>query len=38
MNNLIMLLDRDNKIKLVPASFSYFLELLRKKILAEKVS
>ena len=28
MNHPIMFLDRDNKTKLVPASFSYFLELL----------
>ena len=28
MNHPIMFLDRDNKGKLVPASFSYFLELL----------
>ena len=32
MNDPIMFLDRDNKTKLVPASFSYFLELLREKI------
>ena len=31
MNRPIMFLDRDNKTKLVPASFSYFLELLRQK-------
>ena len=31
MNNPIMFLDRDNKIKLVPASFSYFFELLCEK-------
>ena len=31
MNHPIMLLDRDNKGKLVPASFSYFLELLWEK-------
>ena len=30
MNHPIMFLDRDNKEKLVPASFSYFLELLEK--------
>ena len=28
-----MLFDGDNKTKLVPASFSYFLELLQEKIL-----
>ena len=28
MNHPIMFLDQDNKMKLVPASFSYFLELL----------
>ena len=32
INHPIMLLDRYNKTKLVPSSFSYFLELLRKKI------
>ena len=26
MNHQIMFLDRDNKTKLVPASFSYFLK------------
>ena len=26
-----MFLDRDNKTKLVPASFPYFLELLQEK-------
>ena len=31
MNHPIMFLDRDNKAKLVPASFSYFLELLWEK-------
>ena len=31
MNHSIMFLDRDNKGKLVPASFSYFSELLREK-------
>ena len=31
MNHPIMFLDGDNKTKLVPASFSYFLELLREK-------
>ena len=31
MNHPIMFLDRDNKGKLVPASFSYFLELLLEK-------
>ena len=32
-----MFLDRDSKGKLLPASFSYFLELLEKKqILAKK--
>ena len=31
MNHPIMFLERDNKGKLVPASFSYFLELLREK-------
>ena len=34
MNLSIMFLDRDNKAKLVPASFSYFLE---QQILAENV-
>ena len=33
MNHSIMLFDGDNKTKLVPASFSYFLELLQEKIL-----
>ena len=28
MNHPIMFFDRDNKTKLVPVSFSYFLELL----------
>ena len=32
MKHPIMFLDRDNKTKLVPASFSYFLELLDRKI------
>ena len=31
MNHPIMFLERDNKGKLVPASFSYFLELLWEK-------
>ena len=31
MNHLIKFLDGDNKTKLVPASFSDFLELLLKK-------
>ena len=31
MNHPIMFLDRDNETKLVPASFSYFLELMRVK-------
>ena len=31
MNYPIMLLDQDNKGKLIPPSFSYFLELLREK-------
>ena len=31
MNHPIMLLDRDNKSKLRPASFSYFSKLLREK-------
>ena len=31
MNDPIMFLERDNKTKLVPASFSYFLELLWEK-------
>ena len=32
MNHPIMFLDWDNKAKLVPASFSYFLELFWEKI------
>ena len=32
MNYPIMILDRDNKTKLLPASFSYFLELYKRKI------
>ena len=32
MNHPIMFLDRDNKTKLVPASFSYFLELNERKM------
>ena len=31
MNHPIVLLDQDNKIKLVPASFSSFLEILYEK-------
>ena len=31
MNHPIMFLDRDNKTKLMPASFSYFLQLLGEK-------
>ena len=31
VNHPIMFLDRDNKMKLVPASFSYILELLLEK-------
>ena len=31
MNQPIMFLDPDNKVKLVPAPFYYFLELLREK-------
>ena len=31
MTHPIMFLDRENKGKLVPASFSYFLELLSEK-------
>ena len=31
MNNPIIFLDRDNKTKLAPASFCYFLELLLEK-------
>ena len=31
MNHPIMFLDGDNKAKLVPASFSYFSELLSEK-------
>ena len=31
MNHPIMFLDGDNKTMLVPAFFSYFLELLREK-------
>ena len=31
MNHPIIFLDRDNKEKLVLASFSYFLELLQEK-------
>ena len=31
LNHPIMFLDRDNKMKLVPASFSYILELLLEK-------
>ena len=30
-NESIMFLDQDNKTKLVPASFSYFLEQKKKK-------
>ena len=32
MNHPIMFLDRDNKRKLVPASFSYFFRTLERKI------
>ena len=32
MNHPIILLDRDNKAKLEPAFFSYFIELLGEKI------
>ena len=32
MNHTIMFLNRDNKTKLVPASFSYFLEPLGEKM------
>ena len=31
MNHPIMFFDRENKTKLVPAFFSYFLELLSEK-------
>ena len=31
MNHPIMFLDQGNKMKLVPTSFSYFLELLKRK-------
>ena len=31
INHPIMFLGRDNKMRLVPASFSYFLELLRER-------
>ena len=31
MSHPIMFVDRDNKTKLVPDSFSYFLELLLEK-------
>ena len=30
---IIMFFDRDNKTKLVPASFSYFLDLFEKKMI-----
>ena len=33
MNHPIMFFDRDNKTKLVPASFSYFLDLFEKKMI-----
>ena len=32
MNDAIMFLNGDNKTKLMPASFSYFLELLKRVI------
>ena len=32
MSRRIMFLDRNNKMKLVPASLSYFLELYERKI------
>ena len=32
MNHQIMFLQRDNKTKIVLASFSYFLEALREKM------
>ena len=38
MNHPIMFLDRDNRTKLLPASFSYFLELMREKYILVKKS